>query len=66
MIFFILKVVIVVFVMGGLVNYFLLYLEEWFEMSMLMKVYWFGWLIVFVVISYFVMFFILGICKWDF
>lgn len=65
-IFFILKVAIAALVMGGLVNYFSPHLEEWFEMSTLMKAYWLGWLIVLAVISYFAMLFILGIRKWDF
>ena len=65
-IFFILKVAIAALVMGGLVNYFSPHLEEWFEMSTLMKAYWLGWLIVLAVISYFVMLFILGIRKWNF
>ena len=65
-IFFILKVAIAALVMGGLVNYFSPHLEEWFEMSTLMKAYWLGWLIVLAVISYFAMLFILGIRKRDF
>ena len=65
-IFFILKVAIAALMMGGLVNYFSPHLEAWFEMSMLMKVYWLGWLIVLAASSYFAMLFILGIRKRDF
>lgn len=65
-IFFILKVAIAALVMGGLVHYFSPHLDAWFEMSMLMKVYWLGRLIMLAAISYFAMLFILGVRKRDF